>query len=475
MKIKEIFKLFLIYFIAHGLSLGLAYAQFYDDILFLNWDNNVLISLEKQKNQILDHQLYLILFLKSLKPEIFVLLSFFLFFFSALVFNKIVNTFYLIKKETGYLLTVFYLILPFGLIKFSFIIIYYLLCMFFFLLGWYFIIRSRLLSLFFFFLSFNMQSLLVLYSLPIISYFYHKKKNQLFSVKEFFFFLIRKIDLLILPFIFFFIKFFFYKGTGHYENYNTIYEIRSLILGPILQFLDLFRNNLSIGFLILGFLSAYLILKYILTPLGSYKNKNNLNILIVITGIIGSLFPYWVVGHVPSFVSYTSRHQLLLLISMPLFIFFLFNSLKNKNIKISITLIIALSLSINFKIYSDYYIEYLKQKKFITYIGNNKDLFSNNNVIIMNDKIKNATVTYPNNNNSAYNNGIFKSILNNEKNFVININEVNDYINGKLDYKFNSINLASQHKRQNNNNFILFTIESDGYLKYNFSHKFIFF
>ena len=281
--------------------------------------------------------------------------------------------------------------------------------------------------------------------------------------------------MLILPFIFFFIKFFFHKGTGHYENYNETYEIRSLIFGPILQVFDLFRNNLSIGFLILGFLSAFLILKYIYIPLDNYKNKNNLNILIVIAGIIGSLFPYWILGHVPTFVSYTSRHQLLLLISVPLFILFFFSFFDKKQIRIIIILIASLSLSINFKIYSDYYIDYFKQKKLIAYISTNKNLFSNNNVIIINDIIKNATVTYPNNNNSAFHNGVFKRVLNNEKNFVININEINDYINGKLDYKFNGLHLASKHKRQSNNNIILLTIQTEGFLKYTFSHKFIFF
>ena len=48
MKIKEIRKLFLIYFVAHGLSLGFIDAQFYDDIFFFNWDKDVFISVIKQ-------------------------------------------------------------------------------------------------------------------------------------------------------------------------------------------------------------------------------------------------------------------------------------------------------------------------------------------------------------------------------------------------------------------------------------------
>lgn len=465
MKIKEISKLFLIYIIAHGLSFGLIYAQFYDHLVFLNWDKEVLISVENQKNIILDSNLYILLFVRSLSAEVYFILSFFLFFFSSLIFNKIVNLFYPITKETGYLLTVFYLILPFALIKFNVSIFFYLLCMYCFLLGWYFIISSRILSLFFFFISFNMQSLLVLYSLPIISYFFYQKKNNLFCVKEFFFFLKKKIDFFILPFIFFFIKISFYKPSGYYKNYNENYDIGNLVIAPIFQFMDLFRNNLSIGFLIFGCLVAFLILKYIFTPFNNYIKKNNINALVPIIGLVASLFPYWILGHVPTFSSFSSRHQLLLLISTPLFIIFFLNFVKKKYFKISVILIVSLSLSINFQIYSAYNIEYLKQKKLITYLSDNKNLFYNNNAIVMNDKIKNTIIAYSNNNNQVYNNGIFKRVFNNEKYFVININEIDDYTEGKLDYKFDGYHLASQHKRQHNNNIIILTIESEGRLK----------
>ena len=83
----------------------------------------------------------------------------------------------------------------------------------------------------------------------------------------------------------------------------------------------------------------------------------------------------------------------------------------------------------------------------------------------MNDKIKNPIIALPNNNNQLYYNGIFKRVFNNEKHFVININEIDDYTEGKLDYKFDGFHLAAQHKRQHNNNIIILTIESEGDLK----------
>ena len=472
MKIKEIRKLFLIYFIAHGLSLGFFDAQFYDDINLFNWNKDFYNLAFKQINHIVPFSRVFI-FLRD-SAHVIPIFSFFLFFFSALIFMKTVKKFYSIKKETAYLITIFYLILPFGLIKFSFSILFYLLCMFFFILGWYFILRFRLLSLILFFLSFQMQSLLVLYSLPILSFYFYQKKKNFFCVKDFSFFLLKNFDFSILPFLFFFIKFFFYKGSGYYEFYNEIYDIRYLIINPILQFLDLFRNNLSIGFLILGSLAAFLIIKYVYVPLNNYKKENlsNFNIFFIIIGIIGSLFPYWIVGHIPTFTSYSSRHQLLLLISVPFLIIYLLNFLNKNYLKISIILIISLCLSINFKIYSDYYIESLKQKKLIQYISKNKIFFSNMNIVVINDKVKNSTVAYANDNNHIYNNGIFKRVFNNEKKFVININEINDYISGKFDNRFNDFYMASQHKRQNNiNNIVMLTIETEGFLKFSFAHK----
>ena len=90
----------------------------------------------------------------------------------------------------------------------------------------------------------------------------------------------------------------------------------------------------------------------------------------------------------------------------------------------------------------------------------------------MNDKIKNPIIALSNNNNQVYNNGIFKRVFNNEKYFVININEIDDYTEGKLDYKFDGFHWAAQHKRQhNNNNIIILTIESEGFLKIDINQK----
>lgn len=476
MKIQEIRKLFFIYFIAHGLSLGFIDAYYYDDIILFTWDKKVLVSAYKQMNELFDYRFYMFLYLRPLGAAGASFISFFIFFFSALVFNKILNLFYSIRKETAYLSTILYLILPFGLIKFSLSIIPYLFCMFFFLLGWYFMIRSRVLSLFLFFISFNMQSLLVLYSLPILSYFFYEKKNNSLYPKEFLIFLIKRIEFTILPFLFFYIKFTFFKAFGVYEGYNEIYNIQYLFVNPALQFLDLFRSNLSIGFLIFGYFLAFLILKYYYNYFDvAKKNKQtNINFLIVIIGLAGSLFPYWILGHTPTFAGYSSRHQLLLLISMPLFIIYFLNFINKKYRKLSIIFILSLSFSINFKIYSDYYINYSKQKKLVEYIIKNKNSFSNNNIIIMNDKIKSPVVTYANKNNYIIYNGVFKRALKNEKNFVIDINELDDYASGKFDNKFNGYYLASQHKRQNNNNIVILTIETEGLLRFIFTHRKVF-
>ena len=93
----------------------------------------------------------------------------------------------------------------------------------------------------------------------------------------------------------------------------------------------------------------------------------------------------------------------------------------------------------------------------------------------MNDKIKGPVVTYANNNNYIIYNGVFKRALKNEKNFVIDINELDDYASGKFDNKFNGYYLASQHKRQNNNNnIVILTIETEGFLRFIFTHRKVF-
>ena len=155
-------------------------------------------------------------------------------------------------------------------------------------------------------------------------------------------------------------------------------------------------------------------------------------------------------------------------LSFTFMIIYIINKINIRYQKIILIFIFTLSLGTNFKIYSDYLIESIKQKKFFVFIRNNKEILSEINLIMINDKTKNPTISYYQS-NPRYFNGLFKLALNNEKNFVINISEKENYFLGKYDEQFNKIEIASEHIRKKISNIYILNIESHGFLKYEFN------
>jgi len=459
--------LFFIYFLAHGLSLFFINSEFYDDRLFRNYEYKEFVSIFKQTNEFFHYRVHWFSFFLNYEQWISGLVSFGLFFFSAIVLQKIIETQFSLDNETISLFSLLYLTLPFGLIKFSYSIVPYIFCMTLFICGWYFIIKKRWLSLILFFFIFNMNSLLVLYCVPIFSFFLYNNKNL--NIKNLVYFSIKKIDFLVLPFFYFLIKVFFFKPYGIYENYNNQYDLINIFKGPFFQFLDLFRNNLTIGFLICGVSIAILIYKKY--PQLFYKTKVKFHYLIIIFAFFGSVFPYWIIGHTPTFSGYSASHQLLMLISFPFIFLYLLNFLTKDFYKFFILLILTLNFSINYKIYFDYFVEQKKINELNKFIISNEEFFTDNNIVILNDKYKNPTVSYSKIEHS-WNNALIKRVLGNEKNFVINIEQIQDYLDGKFDHKFTKQFLASEHQRVENPLFMILSIESYGFLRFKFSiHK----
>ena len=155
--------LFFIYFLAHGLSLFFINSEFYDDRLWKNLEYNEFLNIFKQTNEFFHYRAHWFAFFGVYDQWISGLVSFSLFFFSAIVLQKIIETQFSLDNKNVSLFSLLYLTLPFGLIKFSYSIVPYIFCMTLFICGWYFMIKKRLLSLILFFFSFNMNSLLVLY------------------------------------------------------------------------------------------------------------------------------------------------------------------------------------------------------------------------------------------------------------------------------------------------------------------------
>ena len=241
-------KLFFIYCISHIGSLIVSQGIYHDDFVFYNLSDYDYKFNFIHISDLFNFRFYIIFILKNLSPFYNSIIAFIIFFFSSVIFQKVLEKYFLLNKNKIFLIILLYLVLPFGIIKFSLSIIPYLICLNFFFIGWYFMHGQRILSLIFFFLSFNLNSLLMLFSLPFLSYFLYCNKKSNFKLIIFFNFFKKNFDLVILPFLFYGIKILFFQPEKYYENYNQNYNFVNLFIYSLRQFFDLFRDNLSVGF-----------------------------------------------------------------------------------------------------------------------------------------------------------------------------------------------------------------------------------
>ena len=171
--------------------------------------------------------------------------------------------------------------------------------------------KSVLASYVLFFISFNLNSLLVFYVVPFLIYVYENREKIRSNLFKLFYIIIFTI----LPFVYYVPKTIFFPAFGLYEGYNPKFNILYLITSPILQFLDLVKVNLDIldlSFIILLYFFFRWVFMKLKIEQPSVNTTTKRNALIGVCMLICALFPYWILGHVPSFADWTSRHQILM-------------------------------------------------------------------------------------------------------------------------------------------------------------------
>ncbi len=266
----------------------------------------------------------------------------------------------------------------------------------------------RIMSLFLFLLSFLTNSFVVFYIVPYLILYissneilinkisFKEIKNQI-KLKELF----KTIDFLSLPFVFFIIKLIFFQTSGLYAEtkynelkFSSILKIPNYLIKTIQEsFFGLFSNSFSVIYNNIGFMYLIIILffivKYFFKRINFNKNnsqnsKPNRFIIIGFILFLLATLPYGLVGKIPSFQGYETRHQLLLPIGISLFIVGLTYKIFKKdyfnNIMFSITtLFIIFTLSQNFQ----YLKGWLKQESFYMNIKTNKKIKDNNSFIVL--------------------------------------------------------------------------------------------
>jgi hypothetical protein len=268
---------------------------------------------------------------------IYRILTFILYFITAIFLFKILNTISILEKKDNFYLTLIFLITPLYNARVALIDFPYTLFLFIFFMGFYILTKNiksnnlfiRIIILFIFFISFLVNSFLVFYSVVLVYIFYkqyfYSRVSWKDKLKQF---LLKNLDFLMLPIVFFSIKILYMAPSGLYSTYNTlgllsliripigiIFATYTSLIEPINQCLSLFP-----------YFWLFILLYYM------YIVKNKKNIIenskdkyLLLLGIflfIVAIFPYVAVGKLPMNIGFESRHQLLATVGFSFIIYF---------------------------------------------------------------------------------------------------------------------------------------------------------
>lgn len=430
--------LFIFYFFSQGLIFSLGNAVFWDDWAYVGAPAEDILNEFSQSGDLLNFRGWVyILFLNIMPAWVYKAATFFSIFLSGVFLYKISARDMRLDRKIAFWVATLFLTSPLYIARVACTDFNYTLSVFLFMLAWWWIDRFRYFSLFLFALAFNTQSLLMFYALPFI-YFYLNNKNKYGLVE----FLFRNADFILLPFLWFIIKSIYFPPYGSYENYNTSYNIWAVVPAMKNQWLDLlsFFYNFIISFANFGIKIVVLLV----TIFFVYKKLTNryyeLNLrggvylfVIGVLSLILGLFPYWVLGYVPTFWEWTSRYQLLMPFGVAFIIVALAGLIKPWMQRLFFALCISLSISINISNFLDFYNDWNKQKEIVKFLSGS-ELARDASLLVFRDKTPNAI--FREYRFYEWNGIINKAFPGDFTRFGIGEAQMNDYKNGSLDGQF---------------------------------------
>ena len=362
--------LFVFYAVAHCGIFSISNAIYWDDWTLYRASPRDLYDVFAQTGSMFNVVARMHIFLLSIGPWLYRSLTFFLMFFSGVLFALVLQRHSIINRELRFFLVLLFLVLPLNAARVALIDFVYVFCYFLFFLAWVLQEKFRLLALILFFLSFNTNSLLVFYALPMLDMMY--RSGSLGGYKSIIMFWVRRLDYLILPFVYFWLKLFLYNPSGVYAGYNEQYSVGNLVASPILQIADVFRLNLNAGLILLSIAFVYFILVRIKFFETASPDISSTLIKVGALSFIFGAFPYWILGHVPVFVGWSSRHQLLLPFGLSLLIIGFWLRLGRSLVVMYV--MVGCFLAVNVANYRDFYFDWEKQKQLIKLFSSSPEI-----------------------------------------------------------------------------------------------------
>ena len=383
----QLFQVVLLYSVAHiGIFFSLN-GYFWDDYTLVGTPDFEILQLFREAGTFLNLTGWLHVNLLKFGPWVYKFLTFFLFLFSGLLLNTI-----LIKYDKNYnekyrlYFVIIFLLFPFYLVKPALIMMPYTVSLFLFFLAWSFIDRARLFALILFFLSFNVQSFLVFFLVPFLELYYRKFSDNL-TIKTFIEFSLRHLFYILLPFVFFGIKIFYFRPFGNYSGYNENFSLINLFSAPyqmLISFFSTFYSYLAIIFIIVCVFYVFGINFKL-----PFIREQRKNLFLGFFLILLACFPYWIIGLAPTFYEWSSRHLLLVPLGVSLLVSAFIFSTHVRIRKYLFTVVVAISIFINLKTYIEFYLDWDKQNQLVLLFHNDSNI-KNRNLFFITDNTINA-------------------------------------------------------------------------------------
>jgi len=420
---KEIVYLFLFYTLCHVGILFVSNAIFWDDWVLFEVDDYKVLNLFQQAGSMFNIGGYLHVSLLSFGPWIYRYLTFILMFLAGVFLNLIIKNYKEISDEYRFFIVLLFLCLPFYWARVALIDFPYTLCYFLFFAAWALLDKTKILSLLLFFVSFNTMSLLVFSIIPFLEFYYRSNRSNINS-KTFLRYTIKNIAFVVLPFVFFAIKIIYFKPFGNYEGYNQNYSVLNLAIVPVYMLLDLikFQPIFIVGIISISLLRLFGFESYFKIK---FANIYKVTILIGFICILIGCFPYAILGHVPTFSSFNSRHQLLMPLGISLVVASIFLNVSHRFRYLCLVLILSHSIYLNNSTYFDFYLDWQKQKQLISIFSENSEIEKGSLIVFRDNTLNRNAIDRE---YSYYEwNGLLYQAFKNEKRFGIGVNEFTYY------------------------------------------------
>lgn len=459
---RHYFSLLVFYFLAHGPILILGNAIYWDDWTLFGAPKSNILDEFSQIGSFLNYAGWVHFVFSYTGPWSYKLATFICIYLAGIYLYKILCREFDIDRNISYWIALLFLTTPLYIARVAAIDFIYTLSIFLFVLGWWYLKICRPLAVLLFAISFNTQSLLVFYALPIALFCFQRyERNRPLK------FILSHLDLLTLPFLWFILKITYFIPYGAYIGYNSNFSLNNIFISTTEQFYD-FKNFIqsfifskndfefrSVVFFLVFVSSFYFLNLY------SYKISFKKSIVLFIFGFVAlilGLIPYWLLGHVPTFYEWTSRHQLLMPFGVAFIITSLGNLLSSWRQRGFLLALVAASISINLSNYRDFYFDWQKQMSIIDQLSK-LELAKNASLLVFDDKTKNAI-------NRTYRtyewNGLINQAFPEEHyRFGINKGEFEDYKKGAMDKGFNRYYSSRSHVKANEHEIILISITKD--------------